>query len=245
VESLTCRLLPFATANGPDNMAADEALLESAVGGTPSLRFYAWTEPTVTLGYFQSASSRDRDSAIAGLPFVRRLTGGNAIVHHHELTYALALPAPWAGQRTADWLSRMHGIIAEGLGQFGVEVSCHPANQSLPFSGTLCFQHFTPGDVMLAGSKIVGSAQRRRKGALLQHGSILLRRSPFAPGLPGIAELSGQLLNDVALQEKLSGEFARETSLAITPADWSEQERRRVQEFSALKYSQESWNRKR
>src|SRR6266567_4064320 len=94
----TIRLLPFADADGPTNMAADEALLESASErGVASLRFYTWSEPTLSLGYFQPSA---RPLAVRSLPWLRRSSGGAAIVHHHELTYALALPAG------KDWHSR-------------------------------------------------------------------------------------------------------------------------------------------
>ena len=80
------RLLPFGSADGPTNMAADEALLECASAGVASLRFYTWTEATVSLGYFQPAAAREQVADLARLPWVRRSTGGAAIVHHHELT---------------------------------------------------------------------------------------------------------------------------------------------------------------
>ena len=84
--SQTIRLLPFAPADGATNMAADEALLESAARGVASLRFYTWTEPMLSLGYFQPAEERQADANLARLAWVRRATGGAAIVHHHELT---------------------------------------------------------------------------------------------------------------------------------------------------------------
>ena len=104
--SRTIRLLPFAGADGATNMSADEALLESAVRGVASLRFYTWAAPTLSLGYFQHADVRDAN--LARLPWVRRSTGGGAIVHHHELTYALALPAgdAWASRNSCGITSR-------------------------------------------------------------------------------------------------------------------------------------------
>src|ERR1051326_1065531 len=89
---LLCRLLPFAVADGPQNMAADEVLLHSAAAGQVSLRFYGWTEATLSLGYFQHAARRLDDPLLPELPFVRRPTGGDALVHHQELTYCLAVP---------------------------------------------------------------------------------------------------------------------------------------------------------
>src|SRR5436305_13339788 len=104
---LSCRLLPDAVADGPANMADDELLLRSAALGRPSLRFYGWTEATLSLGYFQPAARRLEDPLLRDLPFVRRPTGGNALVHHHELTYCLAVPSEQTRRSAAPWLA-MH-----------------------------------------------------------------------------------------------------------------------------------------
>ncbi len=133
VMTLICRLLPHMIADGPRNMAADETLLESAVKGTASLRFYGWSEPALSLGYFQPDQARRQDSILAQLPFVRRPSGGKALVHHHELTYALALPAgsPWQTGETrgVKWIRRMHTILAAALDTLGV-AACFPPPQS-------------------------------------------------------------------------------------------------------------------
>src|SRR5437867_11338218 len=103
-----CDLYSLLAADGPTQMAADEALLDRAIAGRAGLRFYTWSEPTLSLGYFQRATERLNVDNLSGLPFVRRLTGGGAIAHHHELTYGLARPLapPWPG--AADWVRRMH-----------------------------------------------------------------------------------------------------------------------------------------
>src|SRR5580693_2234932 len=119
-------------------MAADETLLRSAVEGTASLRFYGWTAATLSLGYFQPCALRLTDDRLANLPWVRRPSGGATLVHHHELTYAIAVPAgpPWhADQR---WLPRMHRIIAAALTGLGV-------TETLESAGTQPIKH---GDVL-------------------------------------------------------------------------------------------------
>src|SRR5947209_7385013 len=99
------RYLPFTSADGVHNMAADDVLLQTAAEqGIATLRFYGWTEATVSLGYFQPASARRQHAPLLQLPWVRRPSGGKALVHHHELTYALALPLA----SSSDWLARMH-----------------------------------------------------------------------------------------------------------------------------------------
>src|SRR5438270_22730 len=173
---------------GPHHMAADEVLLRSAASGIASLRFYTWETPTLSLGYFQEAASRLAGPLLADLPFVRRSTGGAALVHHHEQTYCLAVPAtrPWLGRC---WL-RMHEAITAALSEFGVHAD-RCALTGNDDSSFLCFQQHTPGDVMIGNAKIAGSAQRKQRGAVMQHGGILLRPSPFTPTLPGIMELTG------------------------------------------------------
>jgi lipoyl(octanoyl) transferase len=242
-----CRLLPFATADGAHNMAADEALLESAGGGTASLRFYGWSEPALSLGYFQAHETIAKNQRLARLPFVRRPTGGDAIVHHFDLTYALALPAgrPW--QTAESWMTRMHQIIAASLGSLGVSAQLHQpcAEPAERFQGVLCFQHLTPCDVLVGESKVVGSAQRRRKGILLQHGSILLTVSTFAPLVPGIRELSGQGLSAPVVRDAVVAEFGRQAGWTIENGDWTDAERRSIRELILSRYTQDSWNRKR
>lgn len=245
METLTCRLLPFATADGQHNMAADEALLDSAVGGTASLRFYGWSEPTVSLGYFQPHALLEKDKRLSRLPFVRRPSGGDAILHHFELTYALALPAGkrWCGPQP--WLPRMHGIITDGLAGCDVTAQLCTEPTAEKFQGLLCFQHVIAGDVVIGGSKVVGSAQRRRKGATLQHGSILLTVSAFAPLLPGIRELSGHSLAAPPIRVAVTAAFAANTGWDVQPSDWTDDEKRRIRELTLTRYTQDAWNRKR
>src|SRR5439155_12636113 len=133
--------------------------------------------------YFQPAAARLADSRLAALPFVRRPSGGAALIHDREVTYALAVPpdAHWHGG--GPWMAQMHCIIAVALAQIGVPV-VHPS--TLRRDGDiLCFQQFTPVDLLCGGHKIVGSAQRKYRRALMQHGSVLLEHSPHAPALPG------------------------------------------------------------
>lgn len=244
MDALKLRWLPLVTASGPENMAADEALLESAGSGLASLRFYRWSVPTVSLGYFQPAAESERQPLLAGLPLVRRATGGSALVHHFELTYALALPsiAGKAGDRT--WL-RMHSVIANALRRFGVEAFPFVPAVEEHYSGFLCFRHFTPGDLMIAGSKIVGSAQRNMRGAILQHGGILLAQSPHAPQLPGIRELTGRQISAEDLQAAIVAEFESLTGLRAVAGAWSLAELERIGKLVAEKYGNDAWTRKR
>ncbi|HRE99429.1 MAG TPA: hypothetical protein PLI18_02855 [Pirellulaceae bacterium] len=188
------RLLIDAPASGARNMAVDEALLEGVGdGGRPCLRFYRWREPTLSLGYFQPLADRRLHDASGSIPVVRRVTGGGAIVHDRELTYSLVLPIRdrWAAAHR-ELYDRIHGAIVGWLRQLGLSSArLHPGlpQDDEPF---LCFQRRSDGDVEGDGYKVLGSAQRRTRTAMLQHGSLLLGRSRFAPELPGVWDLIAQ-----------------------------------------------------
>jgi lipoyl(octanoyl) transferase len=246
VETVTCRVLPYAEADGPGNMAADESLLETAANGGASLRFYGWTSPTLSLGYFQSTAVRRTDPLLEQLPFVRRPTGGDALVHHHELTYALALPAgpPWQ-KRGESWIQRMHGIIRAALKRLGVSLTFCGSGKETKLGPVLCFLHQTPCDLLLASHKVVGSAQRKARGALLQHGAILLAQSPHTPSLPGLRELAGFKQSREVLIQALLNEFSRDTGWSLTHANWAPEERHRADALAGEKYASVKWNEKR
>jgi lipoate-protein ligase A len=163
---------------GEENMARDQALLERAVRGEgPFLRVYGWARPTLSLGYFQKLE----EVAVPGAPerlgvdVVRRFTGGGAILHHREVTFAVAVPAahPWAAldvqgsylEITRPLLTLLNGrmVAARYRGECGG--GAKTAN---------CFAGAAFTDVVVRGRKLFGSAQRRREGAILQHGSLLL-----------------------------------------------------------------------
>lgn len=244
------RTLPFAIRSGADNMAADEAMLHSAAeSGIASFRAYSWREPTLSLGYFQPAEVRLADEKLAGLSWVRRATGGATIVHDpaSELTYSLALPAGTAWQPKGEsWICRMHGYLRETLKSvWGIDTQLVVCGEEQKLGPVLCFRHQTAGDLLLHGQKIAGSAQRKHKGALLQHGSILLRASPFAPALAGIAELSGIEVRAEELAIAQTRRLHVETGWKLAPAPWTVEELAETERIALEKYGAEAWNGKR
>jgi lipoate-protein ligase A len=243
--TVTLHSLPFAVADGPGNMAADEVLLElAAVRGSAWLRFYGWTEPTLSLGYFQPAA----DARILGQPmaWVRRPTGGAAIVHHHELTYALALPERATPAAPAAWICRIHRLLSEVLSESGVASRVVACGEERKLGPVLCFLHQTPGDLLIDGSKVAGSAQRKRRGALLQHGSILLGRTSHAPMLPGINDLAGEpRYTPELLAERLIRRLEAETGRAAMPEQWTPDLEERREKLRVTRYDTAAWNEKR
>ncbi len=240
------RLLPFGQDDGPGHMAADEVLLESAAtDGVASLRFYQWTTPTLSLGYFQPQAVREELPGLAALPWVRRPSGGAAILHHHELTYALALPPQLAASRES-WICRFHRLIARRLNAGGLAAELVPCGDERLLGPVLCFWHHTPGDLVCNGHKLAGSAQRKLRGAVLQHGSILLRHSPHLPQLLGIDDLAGRpLLEPAAWAEQLAAAWAEHLQLPLQPGEWTPAERQRLQQLREGKYAQTWWNARR
>jgi lipoate-protein ligase A len=245
VDALTIRLMPNETADGPHHMAADEVLLGQAAQGIASLRFYTWSQATLSLGYFQPAAIRHQDPLLTELPYVRRPTGGLALVHHLELTYCLTVPAsdPW--KRARCWL-RMHEVITAALATFSVDAdSCVPGGMGVSKS-PLCFHHLTPGDLAISSVKITGSAQRKQRGAILQHGSILLACSPYTPSLPGILELTGIKVDShklcVAVVQQMKQLLG--CKFVMRP-DWKDAEKQAIEELTETRYRSDQWNRKR
>ena len=245
------RLIPLHARRGAENMAADQALLESVdATGQPVLRFYTWRRATLSLGYFQRLSERGEHAESQSLDCVRRATGGGAIVHHHELTYSISIPrdASSTGPRL-DLYRATHRALAEALLEFGVRVAAFRelADTTTPprSSPFLCFQRRTDEDLIVGGYKVVGSAQRKSRTAVLQHGSVLLRSSPYAPQLPGIAELTSR---SIPLQE-LAATFTQRVGRALTiswePGGWTEQEMQRTAAVVEDKFGSDRWLRRR
>jgi lipoyl(octanoyl) transferase len=152
-------------------MAADEALLDRVVrSGGAFLRLYRWDPPTLSIGRNQPISAVARD-----LPMVRRPTGGKAVWHQHEVTYAVAAPIALFGSLRSAYCD-IHTRLIAALRSLGIEASLAPDRPTVrPSDGpTSCFAAPVGGEIVALGKKLVGSAQVRRRDAFLQHGSILL-----------------------------------------------------------------------
>lgn len=160
-------------------MARDLALLERAVAGEgPFLRTYAWAKPTLSLGYGQREEEvvEPGKAAALGVEVVRRFTGGGAILHQHELTFSLALPAghPWARLAPEESYRACTRPLLGLLEARGVAASFRGACGGGAKAAN-CFASPACADLVVAGRKLLGSAQRRRQGAFLQHASLLFR----------------------------------------------------------------------
>ncbi|MEX2093810.1 MAG: hypothetical protein WD971_14085 [Pirellulales bacterium] len=265
----SCRLIVDPPAPGAWNMAVDEALLAAAIDGDfATLRLYQWIEPTLSLGYFQHLDDRQQHSASIGCAIVRRQSGGGAILHDRELTYSLTLPPghPLTRDATALYTAVHNAFIAllaprlesaqESKWRLALNGKVSRLDQSdEPF---LCFQRRACGDLLLVAHddlvkpapglpayKILGSAQRRHRGAILQHGSLLIARSPAAPELPGWRELTGDLLPLDELGADVVRQFFDLLGVDTTPTELPAAIRDAARHIEQDKYSSRSWTARR
>jgi len=196
------RFIDSGASPGALNMGIDEALLGTVSSGEslPTLRLYRWAPACVTVGYFQSLEAEVDTQACkaAGVDIVRRLTGGGAVFHDAEITYSLVVPLSHE-LAAADILESYRRICAglvRGLARLGVESSFEPIN-----------------DIAAGGKKISGNAQTRRRGCLLQHGTVLLEletETMFSLLKVPAEKLKGRLIEEVkARVTSLSGLLGR------------------------------------
>jgi lipoate-protein ligase A len=173
------------------NMALDEALLEAMLRlQTPVLRFYGWTQPAATFGYFQKFS--EVEAATRLRPLIRRPTGGGIVPHDADWTYAAVFPAghEWHSLKAEESYRRIHAWIQSAFAELNVETELAPCcKKTLPGQ---CFVGHEKFDLLWRGKKIAGAAQRRNKLGLLIQGSIqpplALRREDFEAAMRMVAE---------------------------------------------------------
>jgi lipoate-protein ligase A len=245
-------MLPYEVADGPANMALDVALLD-AVDASPDravLRFYGWGEPTLSLGYFQPYARAVEDPRWHGVPIVRRPSGGGAIWHDGDLTYAIIAPRSHpAASRPQALYRAVHTALIEVLRDAEMPASRRgdgAGAAASPKSPFLCFLDADPEDVVVGGHKVIGGAQRRRPRAVLQHGSIALRTSDRTPELRGLDRLGLEGAADAA---GWSGRWGRRLGVALgfdpRADDVSPAERSSARALAASTFATDAWNRRR
>ncbi len=176
----TWRLLVDAEADGATNMSVDEAILAAVVEGKspPTLRFYEWAPPCLSLGRGQCEADASAEACrAAGVDLVRRPTGGRAILHADELTYSVALlqSDPRATGDVVESYRRLSGGLVAGLRMLGVDAT--QALGTRKGSGAppaACFEAPSEYEITVGGCKLMGSAQWRARGGVLQHGTLPL-----------------------------------------------------------------------
>jgi len=230
-------------------MAVDEAILQSTQQHQQcTLRFYQWCEPTLSLGYFQAHAERETHAESRSCPLVRRSTGGGAIVHDFELTYSFACPiARGSGSNTEGLYQVFHKTLIEVLSaEFGVTATmCQSRASDRAAPPFLCFKRRSFGDILIDDHKVTGSAQRRRRSAVLQHGSVLLGTSNKATELHGIREITQVDVQPRDLVEPWARAVGNELKLQWSESVLGEREREAARKTERLRFASQSWTRKR
>ncbi len=246
-------------------MAIDEALLESCARGAcgfPCLRLYAFEPPCLSLGFSQvHAEAADlRFCRNAGIDLVRRPTGGRAVLHEFELTYAVVgrqNEPPFQGGVLAIYRSVARALIA-GFRKLGVNaaVSDQASSDGSPRTGVICFAEPARHEIAAGAWKIAGSALARRRGAFLQHGSIPIRlemdrlaaatghRRPGGAGAPDAAGLDRILHRRIEAGElgrSLVAGFEEALGARMAPGDLSAEERLLSERLRADRYLTAAW----
>jgi lipoate-protein ligase A len=260
----TWRLIDTGLSAGSENMAIDEALLSSFNPrlSKPILRLYGWTPATLSLGRFQKSDEvLDLDVCRqAGMPFVRRISGGGVICHADELTYSIIcspdhLPAV---SSVKDSFRSLTGFILEFYRRLGLAASY--AVDTVPDAGLLgsrtafCFAGKESFDIVVAGRKIGGNAQRRKKDVIFQHGSIpllnwaerglgyMMDRNPeYAQGVVSLADC-GVTAGSSELKLLLVESFKRSMNVQLLPTTLTDMEQQQCRSLLENKYSSERWN---
>jgi lipoate-protein ligase A len=166
-------------------------------------------------------------------------------VHHHELTYSVAIPSDvaLAGPRL-DLYYKTHSAMIDSLSDFGVRaipfrrLGEESKNETDSF---LCFQRRTSEDLILSGYKVLGSAQRTTRRAILQHGSLLMQASRWAPQLPGVIDLSSRPISIGQLADSFSASLATALSINWNVDEISPFERRRAVEITTERFASQRW----
>lgn len=245
------RLIKDGRLSGDHNMAADEALvraLDEGSASSPVVRLYGWAEPTISVGYLQDSSA----FISSGLPMVRRITGGRAVLHDAEVTYSViaANDTPLFSGGILETYSVISRCIIAALKRAGVDADIYRGTQQGLHKNDACFLAPSRYEVLAGGRKLVGSSQRRFKRAFLQHGSILFRIDPEAnarvfgrAAVDRMASVSS--FSDIS-EEEFSGILAQEFSAGfgagLDESGLSPVEERIRREILSSRYSNDEWN---
>jgi lipoate-protein ligase A len=265
----TWRLLNTGSADGATNMATDEAILTAVAEGRspPTLRFFAWQPPCLSIGYNQAMAEVDiTECQQAGVGVVRRPTGGRAILHTDELTYSIVAPQsePRVAGGVVEAYRRLSAGWVRGLRLLGVDVAQAEAGHGQDADvSAACFDAPSAYEVTAGGKKLVGSAQVRRREAVLQHGSLLLQgditricrylvvpseerrqalRRELRARATSLELVLGRVVPFAQVVEALVRGFSEALNLHLEPGELSQHELALVQRFRREKYTAETWN---
>lgn len=255
--------------DGSTNMAIDESLLELHTQGEtpPTVRFYRWEPPAVTIGYFQDAAATIDLEACrsAGVSLVRRITGGRALLHKMDLTYSIVAREdnPVVGGSLLDTYLKIGRALQAGLRILGVQAELAPGGKDREQSPAACFAVTSRHELTAAGKKLVGSAQYRRHNGFLQHGSLPLQdestlffnlllfpdpqnRKTARDNYKSRAVCLGEVVRRQVTFEEIAEIFRRGITVAfgveLVPSRLSPLEEALAQQLKLKKYQRPEWN---
>ena len=247
----TIRILIQPAQDGAVNMAIDEAILEAVnAGKSPTtLRFYQWKVPTISLGYFQKHKQfLGQAGPITKMPLVRRQTGGGAILHNDELTYSLILPLD--GTVPSTDLNKMyklvHNAFIDVLADLDITATYRGGKDNANSQrGTFfCFARTHRLDLMIGNDKLLGSAQRRTKNAVLQHGSLILNRHYSQQPSAELTKAAKAPIDLDMLTKNIANHIAANLKLKPAQAKLTNNEQKLTATLEN-KYTNQQWNQQR
>lgn len=257
------------------NMALDEALLDWHSEGLipPVIRFYEWEPATVSIGYFQQAARDINLAAVReqGLGFVRRPTGGRAVLHEHELTYSIIVTEDYPNMPAT--VTEAYRVLSEGLllgfqnlgmeAYFSVPQTEEQQQDLKKPKSAVCFDAPSWYELVVEGKKVAGSAQTRQKGVILQHGAILLKldlekllsvfnfasdevKEKMRSKLPQKAVAMDTLIDrEVTIDECVTAfkkGFAEALDISFEPMVLTPEQLNYVEDIEKRKYANDDWN---
>jgi lipoate-protein ligase A len=262
MDSNLWRLILHPPRDGARNMAIDEALLEETAAGRslPTLRLYAWEPPTLSLGFAQPAADVDRDALRRlGWGLVRRPTGGRAILHTDELTYSITAPEtdPLMQGGVLESYRRLSLGLLAGLRLLGVEVQADEGARGRAVRNPVCFEIPSQYEISAGGKKLIGSAQARRLGGVLQHGAFPLGgdlarilQALAGPQIPPervrrraatLGELLGREVSWREAADAVARGFADTFAIEFRRGELTGREETRADELARGKYGAAEW----
>ena len=258
----TWRLLRSSPTDGATNMAVDEAILRAVAAGLapPTLRLYAWKPPCLSLGRGQPLADVDLQAVqAAGFDLVRRPTGGRAILHVDELTYSLVAPEaePRVAGSIVESYRRLSAGLMRGLERLGIAgLAADQRVENRRLEGPVCFEVPSDYEIVTGGRKLVGSAQMRAQGVVLQHGALPLygditRICPLLTARPDparvrarattVEEALGRPVTWDEAAEALAAGFAEALNLRLEPSTLTDEEWTWAKKLRMEKYATKGW----
>lgn len=269
MRSTPWRLLVTGTTDGPNNMAIDQAIMEAVAESRvpPTLRFYAWDPACLSLGHMQPLADVDRARLEGcGWDLVRRITGGRAILHTDELTYSVTVKAgdPIVAGDIVQSYRHLSEALRRGLEHLGAAVEAdRRLDAAQQAKGPVCFEVPSHYEITAGGKKLIGSAQVRKIGAVLQHGSIPLTgdiaricealvfeseqkraeaREHVHQRATTVEEVLGRVTSWDEAVTVFTASFAEVFDLVLTPDDLTPGEQARAGVLRAERYAAGAWN---